>query len=103
MAGSHSTAGTLTLVFWHLVHNPDVLDQVQQELSSILEPLQQDQIAYPIRGLEASLPFTMACIRESFRINPVFTMPLWRQVHSPGGADIANIHVPHGVSAMYSS
>lgn len=103
MAGSHSTAGTLTLVFWHLVHNPNVLDQVQQELSSVLKPLQKDQIAHPIRGLEASLPFTMACIRENFRINPVFTMPLWRHVHSPGGADIADIHVPYGVSAMHPS
>lgn len=45
----------------------------------------------------------MACVRENFRMNPVFTMPLWRRVGAPGGAKIGEFDVPHGVSQKLSS
>lgn len=98
MAGSHSTSGTLTFLFWHLLHNQDILEKVQEEISTVLGPLPNDNIAYQIQGLEASLPYTMACVRENLRMNPVFTMPLWRRVHSQSGTQIGEYHVPHGVS-----
>ncbi|KAJ6114460.1 hypothetical protein N7486_000238 [Penicillium sp. IBT 16267x] len=89
VAGSHSTSGTLTLLLWHLTHNPDILAIVAKELHEKLPPLREYQISYPIQDLEASLCYTMACVRENFRMNPVFTMPLWRRVGYPGGLDIA--------------
>ncbi|KAJ5774601.1 Cytochrome P450 E-class group I [Penicillium paradoxum] len=103
VAGSHSTSGTLTLLLWHLVHNPEICAAVAAEISSILQPLQNEDIAYPIRGLEASLPYTMACVRENFRMNPVFTMPLWRCVGSPGGTKIGEFDVPYGTSVCISN
>lgn len=87
----------MTLLFWHLIQNNDAAAAVQKEIIEILGPLKDDQISYPISGLEASLPYTMACVRENFRINPVFTMPLWRQVKSLGGVNIGEHHIPHGV------
>ncbi|KAJ5468640.1 Cytochrome P450E-classgroup I [Penicillium sp. IBT 31633x] len=45
----------------------------------------------------------MACVRENFRMNPVFTMPLWRCVGSPGGAKIGGVEVPHGTSVCISN
>ena len=97
VAGSHSTSGTLTLLFWHLLQNPDVLATVQAEIESTLPPLAENQIAYPIQGLELSLNYLMACVRENFRINPVFTMPLWRRVGRPDGLQIGEHYIPHGV------
>ncbi|KAL3444783.1 cytochrome P450 [Aspergillus insuetus] len=79
VAGSHSTSGTLTLLFWHLVHNAEIMDRVHKEIETTLGPLREDQTAYAITGLEASLSYTMACVRENFRLNPH---------HIPQGASI---------------
>lgn len=98
VAGSHSTSGTLALLFWHLFQNPEIMRAVQREITSTLGRLREDQVAYPIQGLEASIKYTMACVRENFRINPVFTMPLWRRVGYPAGVEISNSHIPYGVS-----
>ncbi|KAJ0420507.1 cytochrome P450 [Aspergillus carlsbadensis] len=103
VAGSHSTSGTLTLLFWHLVQNPEIMDRVYREINQTLDPLREDQIAYPITGLEASLGFTMACVRENFRLNPVFTMPLWRRVGYPTGVEIGQHHIPYGTSICISN
>lgn len=100
MAGSHSTSGTLTLLLWHLTHNPSILATVTQELHEKLPPLHDNKISYPIEGLESILSYTMACVRENFRMNPVFNMPLWRRVGYPGGIEIAGHHIPEGVSYL---
>ncbi|RDW65769.1 putative Cytochrome P450 [Aspergillus mulundensis] len=103
VAGSHSTAGTMTLLFWHLIQNPSIMRKVQAEIESTLGPLAKDQTSYPIAGLEASLKYTMACVRENFRINPVFTMPLWRKVGYPAGLDIGEHHIPYGTNICISN
>ncbi|KAF2020413.1 cytochrome P450 [Aaosphaeria arxii CBS 175.79] len=81
VAGSHSTAGTTVLLFWHLLHNPKTLAKVEQEIKDVLGDLPEDKIAYPIAGLEASLDYTRSCVQENFRITPVFNMCLWRSTH----------------------
>ncbi|ODM19222.1 hypothetical protein SI65_05839 [Aspergillus cristatus] len=103
VAGSHSTSGTLTLLLWHLLQNPDTLAAVVDEIESTLPPLADDQIAYPIQGLESSLSYLMACVRENFPINPVFTMPLWRRVGRPGGLEIGKYHIPYGTNICISN
>ncbi|KAH7378988.1 putative cytochrome P450 [Cadophora sp. MPI-SDFR-AT-0126] len=103
IAGSHSTSGTLTLLLWRLLHNPDILANVVQELDEALGPLPQGKIAYPVKGLDARLTYLSACIRENFRINPVFSMNLWRQVHSLEGAQIGGHMVPHGTNVCISN
>ncbi|KAL1860965.1 hypothetical protein Plec18167_003752 [Paecilomyces lecythidis] len=103
VAGSHSTSGTLTLLLWHLLHNRDILEKVKDEVSGTLGPLPPDQIAYKIQGLEASLPYTMACVRENFRLNPVFTMPLWRRVHYPQGLQFGEFDIPRGTNVCISN
>ncbi|KAK6197122.1 hypothetical protein LQW54_010917 [Pestalotiopsis sp. IQ-011] len=92
VAGSHTTSGTLTLLFAHLLQNPRTMALVVDELDRELQDVQVDVV--PIEGLEATLPYTMACINENFRINPVFTMPLPREVMAPEGADIDGHIIP---------
>lgn len=97
VAGSHTTSGTLTLLFYHLLHNPDVYKRLMEELELELPAL--DSGAHPYTGLENRLPFIMACIRENFRCTPVFTMPLVRTiaVTKAEGMEIEGELIPQGV------
>ncbi|EXM20719.1 Cytochrome P450 [Fusarium oxysporum f. sp. vasinfectum] len=92
VAGSHTTSGTLTLLFSHLFQNPEILDRVTQELDSNLSNYTGQVISY--EALEKDIPYTMACIHENFRINPVFTMPLPRKIMAPGGLVIQGCQIP---------
>ncbi|OBS16909.1 hypothetical protein FPOA_12545 [Fusarium poae] len=92
VAGSHTTSGTLTLLFAHLLQNPKILDKVVQELDSRLSTPKGQVVLY--QELEKDLPYTMACINENFRINPVFTMPLPRKVMAPNGFTVQGCHIP---------
>ncbi|EMT67797.1 Benzoate 4-monooxygenase [Fusarium odoratissimum] len=92
VAGSHTTSGTLTLLFSHLLQNPEVLNKVIQELDSNLSNHTGQVTSY--QALEKDLPYTRACIHENFRINSVFTMPLPRKIMTPGGLVIQGCQIP---------
>jgi hypothetical protein len=47
--------------------------------------------------LETNLVYEMACVRENFRLAPVFTMALPRVVTQLEGIDIDGFHVPYKV------
>ncbi|RKK85612.1 hypothetical protein BFJ71_g14086 [Fusarium oxysporum] len=95
VAGSHTTSGTLTLLFSHLLQNPEVLNKVIQELDSNLSNHTGQVISY--QALEKDLPYTRACMHENFRINSVFTMPLPRKIMTPGGLVIQGCQIPQKV------
>jgi hypothetical protein len=40
----------------------------------------------------------MACVRENFRMNPVFSMNLWRRVLGES-LQVGEYSIPHGVSS----
>lgn len=67
------------------------------EVDSNLPGLLPDQHAYPVTLIEASMPYLRNCLKENFRITPVFTMPLARRVMAPEGVTIAGKHVKQGV------
>lgn len=73
------------------------MQQCVTEIEQRLPEMQQGQVAYSIEGLEKTLEYTMACIKENFRISPVFNMPLARRVLSKCGANIAGEHIPYNV------
>jgi cytochrome P450 len=95
VAGSHTTSGTLTLLFYHLLHNQDVYRRLREETDQQLDFLREG--SYSFTGLENKLPFTMACVRENFRLTPVFTMPLARMVPRDSGMEIDGHVIPKGV------
>lgn len=103
VAGAHTTSSTLSLLFYHLLHNRHAAEKLTHELVSQLSPFQEagSEVAYS--GLESKLPYSMACIKENFRITPVFTMPLPRLVTSPSGVDISGYHIPRDVRAISQS
>lgn len=95
VAGSHTTSGTLTTFFYRLMHNHDIYERLMAELESDLPALAEG--VHPYTGLDNRLPFTMACIRENFRMDPVFTMPLPRVVTKVEGMEIDGELIPQGV------
>jgi hypothetical protein len=70
------------------------------EVDTNLPPLHEDEGAYPVSAAESSLPYLKNCIKENFRVTPVFTMPLARRVLKPEGIIIAGNHIPYGVSIL---
>lgn len=75
--------------------------QCVNEIDQKMPPLAEDESAYSITDAEASLPFLRNCIKENFRITPVFTMPLARRVLKREGIVIAGNHIPYMVSAKH--
>lgn len=69
-----------------------------KEIDTKLPPLEDGQSAYPVSLVEASCPYLRDCMKENFRITPVFTMPLARRVLDPAGITIAEHYIPRGVS-----
>ncbi|KAF4889145.1 Bifunctional cytochrome P450/NADPH--P450 reductase [Colletotrichum fructicola] len=94
VAGSHTTSGTLTLLFSHILQNPVVHAKVVEEIDSVVENV--GSAIVPIKDLEAKLPFVMACVDENFRMNAVFTMPLEREVTAKEGFEIEGHVIPKG-------
>lgn len=70
-------------------------EKITAEIDEVLGDVAADIV--PVDNLELKLPYLNACLNENFRINPVFTMPLERQVTSPEGFEIEGELVPKGV------
>lgn len=75
------------------------MEKCVAEIDTNLPALERGQEAYPLTITEASLPYLRNCIKENFRITPIFTLPLARRVMSPEGIVIAGEHIPQGVSS----
>ncbi|CAG9941252.1 unnamed protein product [Clonostachys rosea f. rosea IK726] len=97
IAGTHTTSATATLLFHHLLHAPDIMSKCVAEIDQNLGPLEGNP-AYSVTEAETSLPFVRQCVRENFRLTPVFTMPLARRVMAPEGIVIAGHHIKQGTS-----
>lgn len=68
------------------------------EVDNSLERLPPNKPAYSVAEVESSLSYLKVCMRENFRITPVFTMPLARRIIAPEGIVIAGRHIKQGVS-----
>ncbi|ETS79298.1 hypothetical protein PFICI_09151 [Pestalotiopsis fici W106-1] len=98
IAGTHTTSATTSLLFYHLLHAPEILAKCIAEVDQSLERLTASKLAYSMAEVESSLPYLKTCIRENFRLTPVFTMPLARRVTAPEGITIAGRHIRQGTS-----
>lgn len=94
VAGSHTTSGTLTLLFSHILQNPTILEKVVAEVDAKLQDVASPIV--PVEGLESKMEYTMACVNENFRMNSVFTMPLERRVTADAGFEIEGHLIPKG-------
>jgi cytochrome P450 len=94
VAGSHTTATTMTFLFYHLLHSPRVMDKLVQELVASDPGTRLSSM----EGMADNVYF-QACIRENLRYTPSFVMPLPRRVPD-GGREIAGELIPGGVNPV---
>ncbi|KAF2650009.1 cytochrome P450, partial [Lophiostoma macrostomum CBS 122681] len=98
-AGVHPPSASLNFLLWNLLHNPKSMDRAASEVEQALPAMTPDRTAYTLAEVEQNLPWLKACIKESFRFTPAFTMPLTRRIVSdtiilngkeiPKGTDVA--------------
>ena len=99
VGGTDTTIQTTNILFANLGRNPEYLRRFVDEIDNNLPPLQHNQAACSIHGLEEKLDFVHAAIRESCRKNPVAAFNMPRAVPAQGG-QIAGYKVPPGVSII---
>lgn len=88
VAGSETTATTLSGVTYHLLHNPDMLKRLQNEVRGAFSSPEE------ITGDSTqNLPYLHACLEESLRMYPPVAFGLQRVSH---GASVDGHWVPEG-------
>ncbi|TAQ86300.1 hypothetical protein B7494_g5374 [Chlorociboria aeruginascens] len=68
IAGRDSTAALLTWTFYHIVRNPDILERLVQDISTV----PADCVL--TRGQVQNLPFLRCCLNETLRLYPTLAM-----------------------------
>ena len=61
-AGHDTTYASLSTLLYHLSENPDAMDALTEEVSTLSEPLQSDELK--------NAPVMNACMHESWRMDP---------------------------------
>jgi cytochrome P450 len=103
LAGRDTTACLLSWIFFHLVQNPDILQRLQQEISTI--PNSADITRKQIQDL----PFLRCCLNETLRLYPQLPLNL-RYANKAtvlprgGGLDgLAPVLIPKGSGVGWSA
>jgi len=94
IAGSDTTAITLSSILYNLLKSPKTLQRLRAELE---EFERKGQCGNPnVSFKEAqSIPYLQAVIKEGLRVHPATGLPLWRVV-PPEGAEICGHHFKGG-------
>lgn len=91
LAGSETTATTLTGVTWLLLDNPVAYERLKTEVRSAFQS--EDEINF---ASVQNLSYMLACLNEALRLFPPVAVGLPRSTPK-GGATIAGNFVPEGV------
>ena len=97
LAGSETTAATLTGVTYLLLSNPRCRDKLRAEILGAFKS--EDEIRFQTTK---SLPYLQACIEEGLRRYPAVAIGFPRVVPR-GGWSVASNYVPKGVSIVLIS
>ncbi|KAL4933173.1 cytochrome P450 [Aspergillus undulatus] len=93
IAGSDTTAISLSSIMYHLLHNPSVLHNLRQELDDFTaRGLASDPVTFKE---SQEMPYFQAVMKEALRMHSATGLPFWRVVPA-GGADIAGHFFPEG-------
>lgn len=97
LAGSETTAISLSSVFYHLLRNAHAYRKLVAELdAAVRDGVVEDRPTRTVSWAESQkLPYLDACIQESFRLHPAAGLPLERVVPAQG-MDILGEHIPGG-------
>lgn len=93
-AGSDTIGSTIRALFYHLLKNPETMEDLLEELR---EAQKGGKLSTPLPTWPEcqALPYLNAVVKESLRINPALSLPLERVVPTPG-LQIGDVHLPAG-------
>ncbi|KAM5376429.1 hypothetical protein ACJZ2D_005483 [Fusarium nematophilum] len=97
VAGSDTTAATMTNLFYYLALNPGVCRELQEEIDEYKEEHQTSDHASL-----AQLKFLQACIDETLRLHPVVPSGLQRMT-PPEGIQIDDTFIPGNTLIQFPS
>lgn len=88
VAGSDTTAASLTCLFFQLAQNPSVLQKLQEELDAYFT-----QNKEPSAASLSKLDYLNACINESLRLHPPVPSGVQR-ITPPEGLQLGDTYIP---------
>ncbi|WPA95603.1 uncharacterized protein RHO25_000205 [Cercospora beticola] len=96
IAGSDTTAVSLSSVLWHLIANPHTLQRLRAELDQAIKDgkMTADRVSFK---QSQELAYFQACIKEGLRLCAATGLPLWREVpKGSGGIELFGHYFPEG-------
>jgi cytochrome P450 len=94
IAGSDTTALSVSSVLYHLLRTPQALQKLRGEIAQCVGEgkCTSDRVTFKV---SQEMPYLQACIKEGLRLHPGTGLPLWRVVNE-GGAMISDRYFPAG-------
>ncbi|KAL2844591.1 cytochrome P450 [Aspergillus pseudoustus] len=93
IAGSDTTAISLSAILYYLIHYPNVLAKLREEIDDFTK---QGQCSERVTFKESQdMPYFQAVMKEALRMHSATGLPFWRVV-PPGGAEISGHFFPEG-------
>lgn len=93
VAGSDTTAVTLSAILYYLLKNPRTLEALREEIESQPEEIRMSRhVSFKD---SQNMPYLQAVMKEALRMHPATGLPLERVV-PPGGASICDRFFPEG-------
>ena len=94
IAGSDTTAVSLSSILYHLLKFPKTMEKLRGELESFErdDRCEKDRVSFKD---SQNMPYLQACIKEGLRLHAATGLPLWRVVPE-GGAELCGHFFPAG-------
>ena len=94
VAGSDTTALSVSSVLYHLIRTPRALQKLRGEVAQCIAEGKCTAARVSFKASQ-EMPYLQACIKEGLRLHPGTGLPLWRVVNE-GGAEICGQYFPAG-------
>jgi cytochrome P450 len=94
IAGSDTTAVSLSSILYHLLKHPKTLQRLRAELQEFEAKGECGNPKVSFKEAQ-NMPYLQAVIKEALRVHPATGLPLWRVV-PPEGAEICGHHFKGG-------
>lgn len=94
IAGSDTTATSLSAIFYHLIRNRRCLSKLRKEIAQMTAEgkCEAERVSFTA---SQEMPYLQAVIKEALRLHAAVGLPLWRVV-GKGGAHIGGEFLPEG-------
>jgi cytochrome P450 len=99
IAGSDTTAITLSACLYHLLKNPNAFTRLREEVNELQASRRNSTDALSFKESQ-EMPYLQAVIKETLRMHPATGLPLERVVPQ-GGATICDRFFPEGVNCPF--